>query len=101
MPKVISRSIVVTDTRDKEEYEGDTPLYVYNCVCGTLALILGEFSKFWAKLGVLYLEFHIDSLDTTLDKLPLRKRDGARVVDVARNTGKVYCEPSGVTYLKR
>ena len=41
MPKVISRSIVVTDTRDKEEY-GDASLYVYNCVCGNLALILGE-----------------------------------------------------------
>ena len=41
MPKVISRSIVVTDTRDREEYEADTPLYVYNCVCGNLALIIG------------------------------------------------------------
>ena len=39
--------------------------------------------------------------DSTLDKLPLRKRDGARVVDTGRNTGKVYCESAGVTYLKR
>lgn len=42
MPKVISRSIVVTDSHDKEEYKGDTPLYVYLCVCGELALVLGE-----------------------------------------------------------
>ena len=45
MPKVISRSIVVTDTKDREEYKGDTPLYVFNCVCGNLALIIGERSN--------------------------------------------------------
>ena len=98
MPKVISRSIVVTDTRDKEEYEADTPLYVYNCVCGTLALILGKFFK---RLSISWCALYGILLDTTLDKLPLRKRDGARVVDTARNTGRVYSEPSGVTYLKR
>lgn len=48
MPKVISRSIVVTDTKDREEYKGDTPLYVFNCVCGNLALILGEKHGNWA-----------------------------------------------------
>ncbi len=46
MPKVISRSIVVTDTKDKEEYKGDAPLYVYNCVCGHLALIIGKKQAF-------------------------------------------------------
>jgi hypothetical protein len=79
MPKVISRSIVVTDSRDKEEYKGDTPLYVYLCVCGQLALVL----------------------DATLDKLPLRKKDGARVLDKARNAYRVYYEPAGATYIKR
>lgn len=53
MPKVISRSIVVTDTKDREEYKGDTPLYVFNCVCGNLALILGEKQKSYTKLTVL------------------------------------------------
>lgn len=79
MPKVISRSIVVTDSRDKEEYKGDTPLYVYLCVCGQLALVM----------------------DTTLDKLPLRKKDGARVVDKVRSTHRIYYEEAGITYLKR
>lgn len=49
------------------------------------------------SIGELYMEF----LDTTMDKLPLRKRDGARVVDTGRNTSRIYCEPSGVTYMKR
>ena len=40
-------------------------------------------------------------IDTTLDKLPLRQRDNARVVDSARNANKVYSVSAGITYLRR
>ena len=102
MPKVISRSIVCTDTKEKGEYEGDTPLYVYHCLCGQLALILGKLNG-WALFGERihrYLDLYI-SIDTTLDKLPLRRRDSSRVVDAAKNIHSVYCEAAGIINLKR
>ena len=103
MPKVISRSIVVTDTKDREEYEGDTPLYVYLCVCGQLALILGEQKLlWWALIGKNKIcQLMCVDVDTTLDKLPLRKRDGARVMDTSRNIYKFYGEESQTVYLQR
>lgn len=60
MPKVISRSIVVTDTsaRDLEGAKEEVPLIVYYCVCGHLALILGvERSRFcrWVYVHLTHL----------------------------------------------
>lgn len=80
MPKVISRTIVCSDSQDKEEYnEGNQSLVPYFCICGQVALIL----------------------DCDLKRLPLRSLDGARVVDAKFHAHKLRCEESETVYLKR
>jgi hypothetical protein len=66
MPKVVSRSIVCTDQRPRDR---DDNLTVYYCWCGQVGLIL----------------------DCKIHKLPLRERDGARVIDANRHNFKLSC----------
>lgn len=67
MPKVVSRSIVCTDQR--ADPRDESALTVYYCWCGQIGLIL----------------------DCKIQKLPLRKRDGARVIDSKKHNFKLSC----------
>jgi len=40
-------------------------------------------------------------VDCPVEKLPLRSRDNARVIDSARHAHKITCEPDETVYLKR
>ena len=81
MPKVVSRSIVCSDSKDEEEYSDDKALNVYHCLCGQMALIV----------------------DMTIDKLPLRQTDMARVIDRKRRTFKLTVDNDNeeVVFLQR
>lgn len=82
MPKIVSRSIAVTDSKNEEECNEEKPLNVYYCLCGQLSLII----------------------DCTLDKLPFRKTDSSRVVDGNKHINKLsVCDtdPEEAVYIKR
>ncbi|EEB17131.1 conserved hypothetical protein [Pediculus humanus corporis] len=90
MPKVVSRSIVCSDTKDQEEYSEEKPLHTYYCICGQMTLILGNHFIKFCKF-----------IDCSVEKLPLRKRDGARVIDGSKHAHKVTCDSDENVYIKR
>lgn len=79
MPKVVSRSIVCSDSKDQEEYNEEKPLNIYYCLCGRLSLIL----------------------DCSIEKLPLRKTDGARVIDAAHRAHKLSYDSGDTVHIRR
>ncbi|XP_073822005.1 STING ER exit protein [Musca autumnalis] len=79
MPKVVSRSIVCSDSKDQEEYNDDSPLNIYYCLCGKLSLIL----------------------NCSLEKLPLRRTDGARVINGKQHAHKLTYLEGGIEYIRR
>ena len=100
MPKVVSRSIVVSDTKDQEELE-EKPLQSYYCLCGQFTLILGNLSNCLLLEVILLIPYLFFKTDSLLEKLPLRKRDGSRVIDGSKHVNKITCDPDETVYIKR
>ncbi|RNA00792.1 hypothetical protein BpHYR1_050064 [Brachionus plicatilis] len=69
---------VFTKEEEKEETQ-ETPLYIYYCLCGQLALVI----------------------DISIEKLPLRPVDKARVIDYTRHAHKLTAQDDNTVYIRR
>lgn len=98
MPKVVSRSIACSDTKDQEEYGDEKPLHIYYCICGQMTLILGKDNNDGITKNLIIMKI---LPDCSVEKLPLRKRDGARVLDGTNHAHKITCDTDETVFLKR
>jgi hypothetical protein len=48
--------------------------------------------------AIIYANFYEDA---TLEKLPLRKKDGARVIDGTKQVNKITSDPDETVFIKR
>ena len=49
----------------------------------------------------LIIKMNVICLDCPLENLPLRRRDGARVIDGSKHAHKITSEPDETVFLKR
>lgn len=82
----------VVDIEDKQEFHVK-PLHTYYCHCGQVSF------TFSLRL-IIYFQLSLIS-DTALNRLPLRERDGARVIDPNRTVAKMTAVPGDIIYIRR
>lgn len=78
MSSSIKSERIFTKEEEKEETQ-ETPLYIYYCLCGQLALVI----------------------DTSIEKLPLRPVDKARVIDNTKHAHKITAQDDETVYIRR
>lgn len=51
--------------------------------------------------NLLYITVIFTILDCAIERLPVRPRDGARVIDGSKHAHKLSCDQDEIVYLKR
>lgn len=79
------------------QYSSDIFIYQYQSVLDMNCDNLGITEKKENKIH--YNPFLL--ADCNIDKLPLRKRDGARVIDGSRHAHRLVCDPDETVFIRR